>query len=136
MKRFWKYAAEYAILEAQDELIQEPIQFGPVILNPGDRIQYMGDGREHRSFKMAEGFSLEYVGYVLLDDRAQFLLFTVPEQPLFKKHGVYYSFLFLDPPYKLCLYNGIGSREIILEHVVFVDEPAIMRPLQLSIFDI
>lgn len=135
MKRFWKYSAEYAILEANDELKKEAIQFGPVLLSPGDRVKYMGDGREHRSFKMAEGFSLEYAGYAL-EDNAQFLLFGVPEQPEFQKHGIYYSFLFLEPPHTLCIFNGTGSRLIFLKEVVLVNQkPKIIYPIQLTIFD-
>lgn len=137
MKRFWKYACEYAMLEPNDNLIQEPVRFGPIILKPGDRIAYMGDGRPHRSFEMAEGFSLQYTGYVLLEENAQFLLFTVPEQPEFKMHGIYYSFLFLEPPYTLCLYNGIGSRVIYLKNVISAQhEPKAKRHVQLTIFNL
>lgn len=134
MKRFWKYGVEYAILEAKDELKKEAIQFGPVLLSPGDRVKYMGDGREHRSFKMAEGFSLEYAGHVYVGD-GQFLLFTVPEQPQFQQHGIYYSFLFLEPPHTLCLYNGVGSKEIFLKDVALANEPVVMQSVQLTIFD-
>lgn len=135
MKRFCRYDVEYAILENHDKLIQVPIEFGPINLNPGDRIVYMGDGRPHRSFAMKEGFSLQYVGYVCIDD-SKFLLFTVPERQEFQKYGVYYSFLFHNPPHALCLYNGVGSREIFLKDVVLANSPPVVKPMQLSIFDI
>ena len=134
MKRFWKYGVEYAILEPSDDLQDEPIQFGPIMLQPGDRITYMGDGRSHRSFSMSEGYSLEYAGHVYVGD-GQFLLFTVPEQPAFKQNGVYYSFLFLEPSEVLCLYTGIGSREVFLKNVVLASEPVVEQPMQLTIFD-
>lgn len=134
MKRFWQHSVEYAILEPSDDLQDEPIQFGPIMLQLGDRITYMGDGRSHRSFSMSEGYSLEYAGHVYVDD-GQFLLFTVPEQPQFQQHGIYYSFLFLEPPHTLCLYNGVGSKEIFLKDVALANEPVVMQPVQLTIFD-
>lgn len=135
MKRFWKYGVEYAVLEDGDVLQKEPIQFGPIVLRSGDRIVCMGDGRQHRSFQMLPGHSLQYAGYVMVDGEAQFLLFTVPEQPAFKQNGVYYSFLFLEPSEVLCLYTGIGSREIFLKNVVLASEPVVEQPMQLTIFD-
>ncbi|MBZ4687332.1 MAG: hypothetical protein JG764_965 [Clostridiales bacterium] len=147
MRRFWQHDAEYCQLQGE-MVIKTPLQFGPVILKPGDRITYMGDGRKHRSFEMDEGYSLQYCGYVLTESACKALLFTVPEQPQFKKYGIYYVFYHLtpnqedNPPHKvrtLWLVRGPlgGGRDIILEEVRMATHEPIKREIyeQESLFN-